>query len=718
MACSMLSEAKKEIKRKQAELYKYYESTEDCLNFMDDKVRALLEQDIGDLKTKIAFHKRNLKKEEYTVLVAGERCLEKRNLLNLIIEEELFPPFVVSTSSTILELKYGTAPRLVAHKHSGAEVVSVTLLESESLETLQRSCLQQLLSTIFGDVGEESSKDLLYDKIELILPQLKEGVVIVDIVGTYESPSINDKAKAYLLEASAFICIINGINGEGIHRDKVEKYVEHTEQVIVFLDQQMKSLPTCPLLVLSKWDQVLPHEADKIKSCIVKHLTERWPSEDPKSQIVCISSSSNSNAQIPREASDDVTSASLMNDISSMVLKSIEINLEKQWRWLYHLLSRLVYRTKAELLKVKKAVTEMDRLNESQQCAVDKELQECLNNTTVKDVAARELSKLLNSPELLQYFTSWSLDNVPDVGGDWAVTEVNIQTALAKRLQEKIEEWEKQTHVFSESRTLLTQNLLQYFSCVEKKSKVVQSSPKADSGANSSSSGPQTSRSFSLSVTETAVMGVTSPIWAPVAIVALLVSAPVIGTMAAKEKLDNRSKTKEYKKDKCKFMAKVSQEYLTKMADRQQVISLVEEQLKSDKLLLQQKRLLQDAKDSYLKTSDLRRGMADFGIKEVSTMDISCEDLEWKDDRESSLGNGAFATVYRGTLKLQEEGKSVDVALKVWKKALSSGTAVTFLSETDTLRKLDHPFIVKLYGATLLKEKGESRPILVMELCK
>lgn len=73
----MLSEAKKEIKRKQAELYKYYESTEDCLNFMDDKVRALLEQDIGDLKTKIAFHKRNLKKEEYTVLVAGLWSIDK-----------------------------------------------------------------------------------------------------------------------------------------------------------------------------------------------------------------------------------------------------------------------------------------------------------------------------------------------------------------------------------------------------------------------------------------------------------------------------------------------------------------------------------------------------------------------------------------------------------------------------------------------------------------
>ena len=49
----------------------------------------------------------------------------------------------------------------------------------------------------------------------------QEGIVIVDIPGTYESPIINEKAKAYLLEASAFICSINGVDGEGIHRDEV-----------------------------------------------------------------------------------------------------------------------------------------------------------------------------------------------------------------------------------------------------------------------------------------------------------------------------------------------------------------------------------------------------------------------------------------------------------------------------------------------------------------
>ena len=44
-------------------------------------------------------------------------------------------------------------------------------------------------------------------------------------------------------------------------------------------------------------------------------------------------------------------------------------------------------------------------------------------------------------------------------------------------------------------------------------------------------------------------------------------------------------------------MAEASQEYLTKMADRQQVMSLVEEEFKTEKFLLQQKRLQQDVRD-------------------------------------------------------------------------------------------------------------------------
>lgn len=118
-------------------------------------------------------------------MFVGERCLEKSNLLNLIIDEQLFPCFVVSTSSTVFELKYGTEPKLVAHEHSDTKVSTEILFQSESLGILQRGCLQQLLSTIFKGIGgENSTEDPRYEKIELFLPHklLKVGDEGTEIV--------------------------------------------------------------------------------------------------------------------------------------------------------------------------------------------------------------------------------------------------------------------------------------------------------------------------------------------------------------------------------------------------------------------------------------------------------------------------------------------------------------------------------------------------------
>ena len=67
----MFTEAKKEDERKRETLFNFHELTGVCLDSMDEKVHALLEQNIGNLKEKIASHKQNLLKKEYIVLVAG-----------------------------------------------------------------------------------------------------------------------------------------------------------------------------------------------------------------------------------------------------------------------------------------------------------------------------------------------------------------------------------------------------------------------------------------------------------------------------------------------------------------------------------------------------------------------------------------------------------------------------------------------------------------------
>ena len=352
-----------------------------------------------------------------------------------------------------------------------------------------------------------------------------------------------------------------------------------------------------------------------------------------------------------------------------------------------------------------KFITDRLRSIERQQGTISKELQSYLEDKT--DYAVSELSRYLKSPEVMQQFSSWTLDDVPKTEESWELTKNYIQKALMKRLQEKIEEWEEEYHVFSDARASLIKYFQERFSFVEGQLRTLEGSVLAGNAA-SSASDPLASDDFS--VAEKVIIGVTSPIWVPVGLVVLVVSVPVVGAIAVKEKLENWNKTRQYNKDRCAFMAKASQEYLNEAAKEQHLQSFVMEQLKEaqvclkqvldripqlieeDKMLCQQlrdeNRSKKEVEDFYKplheESVQLRDEMALFGIKEVRTMDISCDDLEWRD--HAPLGSGAFAAVYRGKLKIRGEDKPVDVAVKVWNDELNEDTASSFLSEAEMLR--------------------------------
>ena len=342
---------------------------------------------------------------------------------------------------------------------------------------------------------------------------------------------------------------------------------------------------------------------------------------------------------------------------------------------------------------------------QKEQSSVNKKLQEYLENKT--DNAVSALSKYLKSSDVVEQFTSWTMDDVPGTEESWEVTKSYMQKALMKRLQDVIVAWEEEYHVFAEARTSLIHYFQQRFNFVEGQLRNLESSVLAED-TESPANGSLGTESFT--VAERVIIGVTSPIWVPVGLVVLIVGVPVVGALAVKEKLQDWSKTREYEKDKCGFMAKASKEYLAEATEEQNLRSYVVEQLKesqvclkqviaripelieADKMLCQQlidehrsKKEIQDFyRPLYQRSLQLRERLAMFGIKDVRTMDFSCKDLEWKDDRSSLLGAGAFASVYRGKLKLREGEQPV--ALKVWKEELNDSNASAFLAETDTLR--------------------------------
>ena len=303
-------------------------------------------------------------------------------------------------------------------------------------------------------------------------------------------------------------------------------------------------------------------------------------------------------------------------------------------------------------------------------------------------------------------FTLWTLDEVPKVEGSWEVTENRIVKVLSTRLREIIQQWEEDNQVFTNARESLVQHFQQRYNFVEEQLRNLQDAVTADN-ADVPPTAPIDS-GFSLG--EKIVIGVSSPIWFPLGLVALIIGAPVVGALAIKEKLEDKKKIKKYAENRCAFMAKQSAAYLDLVKNQivlrlfvrnqledarlclRQIEARIPELIQADKMLCKQlideTRSKKEIQKLYQPIMDegsrLRGHLAVFGMLEVRASDISSEELDWKQDASSRLGCGAFGAVYQGTMR--RHGFVQPVALKVCSEVLHAKNACEILAEVELLR--------------------------------
>ena len=353
---------------------------------------------------------------------------------------------------------------------------------------------------------------------------------------------------------------------------------------------------------------------------------------------------------------------------------------------------------------------------ETRLCSVEDELKEHFRKLAGDTV--RVLSKHLQSYEVMEKFTSWTLEDIPHTGESWKVTEDHIQKAFRSRLEDTIAAWEEKNQIFFNTRSSLVQlsdqrfdeckNLLPY--------RYLQNFVITDAAAR----GSNTSQSLNdFGAAQIVMIGLTSSIWVPFGLVGLAVSVPVVGVMTLTEKVTNMKRSRKYGKDKHRFIVRASQKYLCKVAQEQQLSLIVKEQLKdvhvyltkvssrlhellaADKILCQQlrdeTRSREEIKKCYGRLREMsireKEKMALFSIKELQSMEISRNDLEW--DQASLLGNGASASVYRGTFRLPGQSEPTQVAVKLWSKELNEHNAIDVLSKTETLRLVTFSIFLK-----------------------
>ena len=106
---------------------------------------------------------------------------------------------------------------------------------------------------------------------------------------------------------------------------------EGKEEGGISLDIQEDLLSKCALFVCNKWDQVVQEqEVESVKNEVVKKLKRAWPSIDPESQIIYMSTKRATTAQNLGVISKDFSF--LMDGMKSVILQSIEAKLELHWK--------------------------------------------------------------------------------------------------------------------------------------------------------------------------------------------------------------------------------------------------------------------------------------------------------------------------------------------------------------------------------------------------
>ncbi|CAH3025329.1 unnamed protein product, partial [Porites evermanni] len=455
------------------------------------------------------------------------------------------------------------------------------------------------------------------------------------------------------------------------------------------------------------------------------------------------------------------------NDLIAYYCKSIRSSLDYacpvfHYAWLDRLLDRIIWMMGVfinnihtqEIAARERLESVMERLEKlhTEQESVMGELRVHLE-TNVRNVV-EELISFLKRQDVVEMFSTWDDDNLPDDEGSWEVIEAGITKLVKTRLQTVIQEWEEEQKKFAGACTSVISFFLDKYSYLAKELRGLEvkvSQELAPTKEKEEGVEDQLFKLFDMQLTlvDKIKLAVMVPFIIPAVLVGLalampatLFSLPLVGLKAVIDTIQDKQQKRKYLKNRREFVKAVSLKYLEKVSTLEALQPLIQEQLiqvtssldfierripmliEADMQLCQQlMREEQNKKDveatykpKKQECERLRGNLALLGALEIRSMEIAWTDIDWDTTEDVFLQKILPPGIYNGRITKNGD-PSRPVNLKVYEEVLTTSNVTECLAADRALRNLRHPHIVQFYGTSFREVPRGVEAVFVTEQC-
>ncbi|BFZ10890.1 hypothetical protein BsWGS_13929 [Bradybaena similaris] len=718
-----ITPAKTEDRFNRSKLQGLYQRTFECLRNLPLVFRDSLEAFFPQFETRLKNHIEDLKSSHCVLLVAGEMGCGKSSLVNLLLGVDLMPTSDLQCTATIVEISYGASPQAIVHYRADG---SGTTKPPKTFTPDPTRSKEKILEIVQTEVArrDEETDESPYQKIQLLWPieMLQGGITIVDSPGVEGADGLPQVLSSYLEKAFGFIYVIDIT--VGIHLHRLGQLLLKAKEANDGFDH------STTLFVCNRWDKVPPSDAERVKRATRTRLDMFLP---PDSNVQLYPISVRQSAKDVKYGLISKEHKELVEGIRNFLPRTMTGKLRIYYRYLSSLLKRVILSLRIAFDNNREAVENIRRkytevetrlaiLQRSPRQQLDKIRQKV---KTACDAAGRDILTHLGSMFIRTRLEQWT--ECPKNDRSWSHVLKNANEAIAERVAEVINSWDKETQFVKSVEDNIMKLFKEQFRLVDEQLKEIQ---------GALLNGHEPTKFMIMDAHKMRLKKQRRDRATPDSY--LSIGAGIVSSfnLDSKDPMIKDLFKRRYDSNPHAVMVEATHLYLSMMNEHtiagavnkyfdrhlsgiDHVGSMLPDMVKNDKNLLVQ--LSTDLQRGEIKLfhipqieqkySSIQAGLDMFYVQKLIVPDFTEEHITY----DECIGSGCFANVYKGILRQGQVHKQV--ALKEPIKKLEPQEVTDVLLEEFMLRDLKHKNIIKYFGMTKTGTDDDLRLIFVMEYC-